>query len=186
MNLNDTIPLMISGNTEDNIKAEYYQTCIRIDTTKRMLDDIDKGNVSYIPKSCLENKYDNLLKYKQILKDNIEKAGIHFNNRIYILMYPQLPCASRFMKNLVYYSVGFHPEIAMIEEVENSKLLTFPFSISPNEDFPITIFVRDGIELERINCTLGCDPFTTDFTEIEVAQEIIKSKFNKWFVEFDN
>lgn len=171
MTLQDTIPLMLSPNRIDNIKAEYYQTCIRIDTLKRMLDDIYKGAITYIPKHCLEYKYDNLLKYKQILKHNIEAEGIHFDNYVYVLT--KFECmACGIMLNLVQAAIGNNPQVAVVKEVTDEELLASSFNIHIEEAFPITIYVRDGIEVDRINGS--------------VRKEVIQEKYNKWFIDFDN
>lgn len=171
MTLQDTIPLMISPNRSDNLKAEYYQVCIRLNTLKRILDNIYKGGPSYVPRQCLEYKYDNILKYKQILKHNIEEEGIRFNNYVYILT--KSDCfACDIMSTLVHNSIGFDPQIAIIKEIRDDELLTSQFNIDVDETFPITIYVRDGIEVDRINGT--------------TKKEVIIDKYNKWFIDFDN
>lgn len=171
MTLQDTIPLMLSSNRSDNLKAEYYQVCIRIDTLKRMLDNIYKGAITYIPVQCLEYKYDNLLKYKQILKHNIKEEGIHFDNYVYILTKSEC-MACGIMLNLIQAAIGHDSQVAIIKEVTDEELLASPFNIHIEEAFPITIYVRDGIEVDRINGS--------------VRKEVIMDKYNKWFIDFDN
>lgn len=170
MTLQDTIPLMLSPDRSDNLKAEYYQVCIRIDTLKRMLDSIYKGAIIYIPVQCLEYKYDNLLKYKQILRHNIKEEGIHFDNYVYVLTKSEC-MACGVMLNLVQAAIGDNSQVAVIKEVTDEELLASPFNIHIEETFPITIYVRDGIEVDRINGT--------------AKKEVIQEKYRKWFVYFD-
>ena len=77
MLLIDTAPLMISDDYRDRFKAEYYQTKIRRDKLKDMVDNWD--DLNFVP-TCEKSVYVNQLKamdlYLDILIFRAEKEQI--------------------------------------------------------------------------------------------------------------
>lgn len=51
MELKDTVKLMLSDNFKDHLKAEYWQTRIRLLELKEMIDKWDRGALRFIPPS---------------------------------------------------------------------------------------------------------------------------------------
>lgn len=61
MELKDTIKMMQSTNYKERFKAEYNQLVIRYNSLNRMIEDWDKGCLSFEP-TCPRSTYDLQLK----------------------------------------------------------------------------------------------------------------------------
>lgn len=61
MELKDTIKMMQSANYKERFKAEYNQLVIRYNSLNRMIEDWDKGCLSFKP-TCPRSTYDLQLK----------------------------------------------------------------------------------------------------------------------------
>lgn len=61
MELKDTIKMMQSTNYKERFKAEYNQLVIRYNSLNRMIEDWDKGCLSFKP-TCPRSTYDLQLK----------------------------------------------------------------------------------------------------------------------------
>ena len=66
MLLIDTAPLMVSDDYKERFKAEYYQTKIRHDRLKEMVDNWD--DLDFIP-TCEKSVYVNQLKAMELYLD---------------------------------------------------------------------------------------------------------------------
>jgi hypothetical protein len=73
--LKDTVDLMLSNDYEDRFRAEYYQTLIRYDKLRIMLDKWDKGELDFEP-SCSKNT---LLRQKYEMKHYLDALVIRAN-----------------------------------------------------------------------------------------------------------
>lgn len=77
MELSDTIIDMVSEDYRDRFKAEYYQTKIRYERLKNILDHWSTLDfVPKCPKELLERQIDAMGKYIDSLKARAEKEGI--------------------------------------------------------------------------------------------------------------
>lgn len=56
MQLSDTIEMMASADYKERFRAEYFQTVIRFQKLKGMLDRWDKGELNFYP-SCPRSTY---------------------------------------------------------------------------------------------------------------------------------
>ena len=71
MNLNETVPMMVSEDFKERFKAEYYQLSLRLDSLIRMLIKWDNNMLDFEPKcskETLENQVIFMQGYKGILK----------------------------------------------------------------------------------------------------------------------
>ena len=73
-NLNDTIPLMVSGDYKERFKAECYQTAIRTDALTIMIDKHERGELFYI--ELLKRQREAMLAYMNILLERAKIEGI--------------------------------------------------------------------------------------------------------------
>lgn len=71
MVLEETVEGMLSKNYEERFVAEYQQLLIRYERLKKMLDDWDKEELSFVP-TCPRSTYDLQIKamndYRTILE----------------------------------------------------------------------------------------------------------------------
>lgn len=56
MELKDTVAMMQSADYKERFKAEYYQTVIRYEKLRAMLEKWDKGELSFEP-TCPRSTY---------------------------------------------------------------------------------------------------------------------------------
>lgn len=68
LNLKDTIPLMVSEDYRDRLKAEYFQLVLRIKKLEIRLEEADD--------ELLEAQLAIMNAYQKILKERMTKEGI--------------------------------------------------------------------------------------------------------------
>lgn len=81
MEFKDTIEMMNSEDYKEHFKAEYYQTKIRYDKLKAMLEKWDNGELEFIP-TCERVVYNDqvyfMRQYLDILEFRAKIEGIIF------------------------------------------------------------------------------------------------------------
>lgn len=83
MKLHETATLMTSDDYKDRFIAEYAQVAIRIKGLSKMLDDLDKGTLTFKPKSrpaTLALQLFHMEKYADKLMLRAEQEGIVLPN----------------------------------------------------------------------------------------------------------
>lgn len=73
--LNETIELMTSADYKDRFKAEYWQTKIRYDKLRMMIEKYKAGKLDFEP-TCPETQSVWMLKYLDILELRANLEGI--------------------------------------------------------------------------------------------------------------
>lgn len=68
LNLKDTIPLMVSEDYRDRLKAEYFQLVLRIKKLEIRLEEVDD--------ELLAAQLTIMEAYRKILKERLTKEGI--------------------------------------------------------------------------------------------------------------
>ena len=79
MDLKDTVELMLSDDYKDRFKAEYYQTAIRFDKLKRMINKYKSGELDFdldCPIDVLERQKEDMAHYLFSLNKRAEIEGI--------------------------------------------------------------------------------------------------------------
>lgn len=73
----DTVSLMMSDNYKDRFKAEYYQTQIRYERLKRMVDNWDHLDFNpTCPKAIFLTQLDAMRAYVNVLSYRAKEEGI--------------------------------------------------------------------------------------------------------------
>lgn len=71
MELEDTIPLMLSDDYKDRFKAEYYQLCIRCKKLEKLYKKFEASELPFKPAAPMQTFFIQLplmLKYKKVLE----------------------------------------------------------------------------------------------------------------------
>ena len=79
MELKDSIELMLSADYRDRFKAEYYQTRIRFEKLRTMLDKYQAGTLDFEPDcpiDLLKEQSDYMLQYLRCLEIRSAIEGI--------------------------------------------------------------------------------------------------------------
>lgn len=77
--LKDTVPMMLSEDYKERLKAEYYQTKIRLDKLTGMLEKWKAGTLEFEPKNprpLLEKQAREMWDYLYVLEVRAENEGI--------------------------------------------------------------------------------------------------------------
>ena len=83
MELKDTIELMTSEDYKERFKAEYYQTKIRYDKLKYMLERWDDGTLGFIPiypRSAYDLQISAMEEYIAILEARAVMEGVRLSH----------------------------------------------------------------------------------------------------------
>lgn len=147
MEIADTVDLMLSDKDSDKLRADYIQTIYKIKDIRHKLDRIDLGKIPpNCPKDLLESQYDNLIVYKNIILQRIEKQHVLFDKEVWLIT--KHDCfACDIMKDLLesvikddiilrVYDENHMPEHININNINSAR--------------PLTLFVRSGVVLSTI------------------------------------
>lgn len=77
--LKDTVEMMESSDYKERFKAEYYQTVIRYEKLKEMLNKWDKDTLNFepiCPRSTYNMQMDAMVKYIAVLEARAVMEGI--------------------------------------------------------------------------------------------------------------
>lgn len=166
MEIADTVDLMLSDKDSDKLKADYIQTIYKIKDIRNKLDRIDSGKIPpNCPKDLLESQYDNLMIYKNILLQRIEKQHVIFDKEVWLItmhdcfacdiMKDLLDCVVKDNVILRVYDENHMPEHIGVQIINGAK--------------PLTLFVKNGLVLSKI--------------EGSVSAKIIQEAYNEVFKE---
>lgn len=79
MTLKDTIPLMLSDDWKDRLKAEYWQAKIRLDKLFTFIDDVREGRKESLPTGAMNElimQAVHMQRYFNVLKRRVNSAKI--------------------------------------------------------------------------------------------------------------
>lgn len=85
MELKDSVELMLSNNYRDRFKAEYYQTRIRFEKLRNMLDKYQAGNLDFDPDcpiDLLNEQLRYMMRYLRCLEIRAEIEGIKLDEGV--------------------------------------------------------------------------------------------------------
>ena len=78
MTFEDPIPLMLSDDYRDRLKAEYFQLKIRIEKLSRFMKRAKEGKVKLpYPWTMLDGQLKYMRSYRNVLKARIDIEGIN-------------------------------------------------------------------------------------------------------------
>ena len=81
MTLEETIPLMLSKNYKERLKAEYYQQTIRVKRFSRFVKRAKEGKVKLpYPWTLLEGQLRVMRSYRNIIKARLDLEGINLED----------------------------------------------------------------------------------------------------------
>lgn len=77
--LEDTIPLMKSECFKDRLRAEYYQTAIRLTKLDSVIERYENGTIDFVPRTTLDDykkqaKF--MRQYVYVLLDRCPQEGV--------------------------------------------------------------------------------------------------------------